>query len=386
MLVFCESFALINISFTAEVLCVLFSNLESFKCYYYYYIHIMGILTYFKKKNIEKKLANGLDDARVILLNLELIKKELKQILSHPEGSPKFFEHICDAGHIDRKILIELMRQDDAVYRKAKEVLEEIKDLARPSEHENLIHLVKHINKVIDSIKLTEELHLKKQTEVIDDFHYLLEYHELTNELISKFIQKHSQFFKLKTNKRLKKKIEKYLKLQIEEIILNQPGPTVTEREFILIKNKLKEYIHSDYFMKFIRLDVSGVIHIRISLYGSLVTGFASQYSKHKGLPTDFERISDVDLGIVIETKTIKQITLEGRCLFKEGQYHGPYYESNAEKLGPFNKIFHFLRDLSFAKRRDRKIGLVVVDQDFYKHNLADDEHIDVFKENVRLS
>jgi hypothetical protein len=82
----------------------------------------------------------------------------------------------------------------------------------------------------------------------------------------------------------------------------------------------------------------------------------------------------------------MNSITLSGRPLFKHGTYYGPFFIGRAEKIGPFQKIFGFLSPLSFAHRRDRKIGIVVVDTDFFHSNISKDKYATLFDDDVYVN
>ena len=167
--------------------------------------------------------------------------------------------------------------------------------------------------------------------------------------------------------------------------MLSSRGPVVSGEEIKQARSRLDAYFRSEHFLQFANLFPLGKIKVSVSLYGSLVTGVASKYSQYNGLPSDYGRVSDVDMGIVIDTNSIDKIKFEGRCLFKKGIYYGPFNEDAATNLGPFMKIFEFLRGLSFAKRTDRKVGFVIVDENFYNANLSKNEHVVLFEDEIYL-
>jgi hypothetical protein len=175
------------------------------------------------------------------------------------------------------------------------------------------------------------------------------------------------------------------LRARAEKIITHSKGPTVTEKEAKDAANMMREYFNSKYFTDFIEQSPIKTITINVSIYGSLVTGFASKYSKYSSMPTDHQRVSDVDIGIVIDDDSLNKIQFENKRIFDKGTYYGPFTENKAQRLGPFQKIFGFVKGLSFAKRSDRKIGFAVVNKHFYDTHLAKDPHILLFEDRVHV-
>ena len=77
---------------------------------------------------------------------------------------------------------------------------------------------------------------------------------DLGEEDIDYFFKEHSNFFKAKPNKKLKKEIKKVLNNNIRENVISQKGPTVSSNEIRHLKSRLEQYFNSDYFLKFIRV------------------------------------------------------------------------------------------------------------------------------------
>lgn len=292
-----------------------------------------------------------------------------------------FLSNIEKAEKEDLEIM-NLLKEDHENYQTAKEVLNKLYLVTKEEDPQKYDELMNYLEKLLDKIDIKEQLQLKEADDIIEDFENLLRL-DIDEESIREFIREHSAFFKTKPNKKLKKQIEKYLKSKIRESEITQPGPIITPNETNRLKERLKEYLNSHYFLDFLKKMFKGKIEISIALYGSLVTGFSSAYSKYKGLPSDQGRISDVDMGITINDQALEKITLDGRQLFKKGTYYGPFFQDKAQKLGPFVKIFDFVKDLSFAKRTDRKIAFVIVDKSFYKNNLAQTNHINLITKEI---
>ncbi len=296
------------------------------------------------------------------------------------------FSDLRKAEYEDLKLVDNLRKENSEAYGALNLVLRKIHKISKEFNESRFVELYAYCERLLESLEATEEMHSKEAYDVLKRFHSMINSYDLSKEKIKQFIKKHSAFFKTKPNKRLKKKIEKILKRRLEKVPVGEKGPTITAQEIAQVKNRLKQYFDSGEFLNFIKFYNLDKIKVNISLFGSLVTGRASKYSKYIGMPSDYERISDVDMGIVIDNAALKNIKLKGRCLFKAGQYYGPFYNKNAEKMGPFLKIFEFVDDLSFAKKTNRKIGFVVVDDDFYKSNLKKEAHIVLFEKIINLN
>ena len=320
------------------------------------------------------------------------IKEGVSAIKSTEKIKKSFIEPFDDAydGNTIKKIIkeeyfimCELKSKNPELFSKAKKLYVLLNKLSTDTEY---ISAKNHSESLMGLIDCFEGFMVKEEHEILDEFNNLLIKHDLNEDDILDFTEEHSNFFKIKTNKKLRKIMQKVLKYHIEEEKFLEPGPTMSTKELGKLKSNLANYFGSDYFLKLIRTFELKQISVNVSIYGSLVTGFASQYSKFKGLPSDYKRVSDVDLGIVIDNHAIKKISINGRCLFKKGVYYGPFHEHNAEKLGPFMRIFSFVDKISFAKKTNRKIGFIVVNKGFYESNLANDKHKELFNKTIILN
>ncbi len=325
----------------------------------------MSLLEHLRLVKIEKDFLKGIGGIKTVIRDEEELKKRLEDI--HDDADVRFIEDK------DISILNRLGKKDRA---KLKETLKLVEKLAKERSDQDIIS---RLEQIFEHLDVTEKLELKEEEEI------LAEFRELAGSIrddgdIEDFFSRHPNFFGAKPHKRLKKRIRKFLQKRIEEQGISEEGaekgPTIRKSELRALKRSLEVYFGSDDFTGYMRRFFRGAIDVKVGLFGSMVTGTASAESRFKGLPTDKGRVSDVDIGIIVPHDLITRIPLEGRHIRKRGLYYGPYFRSNAEKSGPFQNIFRYLENISYAGRRDRKIGVVIVDKDFYRHNLSDEDHM----------
>ena len=339
-------------------------------------------------KDAETELKLDIRKIRELEQDTELLKSEIEELLRTVEAgdTAKTRELLTLLKEQDHKIF-DILKQtaDKKQYQKAKHIHGLISTIMRSSSQDlskygHFSELVSQIDHDVIQLLRMELNELKESREILHDFDALCTTSVLTEEMIEGFFSKHSNIFKANPHRKLGKQIKKELTRLIEDTVKNAPGPIMKEKEIVAVKTKLTHYFRSHNFKElFNEYDLKGT-KIIVALFGSLVTGFASRYSRHPGVPTDSEELSDVDIAIIIDDKSIfKRLTLagpRGLLLKKGGFYYGPLQERSAERLGPFMKIFRYLKHLSFAGSSKRKIGIVLVDTDFYLRNMKKEEHI----------
>ncbi|MFQ5474255.1 MAG: hypothetical protein ACE5DM_00295 [Candidatus Nanoarchaeia archaeon] len=344
---------------------------------------MMGIFARLQLLDVKKGLKDCLEQTLRVLDD----EKELKSRLDSLTGDAReneftqFLANLAKAEEIDLRILKGLRKKSDEKYKKAKEMLKILHTLAKESDHHRINKLLNYLKEIIEHLEITDQLEAKEEQQIIYEFESLTRTRYFDNQDIDDFFAGHTNFFKLKHNKRLKKNISKFFNNRLEEEL--EQGPTIKRKELQIIKRGLSSFLRSLEFKRLLVKSFSGKTTARIDLYGSLVTGFSSNQSKFRGLPSDHGRISDVDLGITLDPKVMQELPLGGNHLYKKGHYYGPYTESKAQDMGPFSQIFKYIRKSPFAGRTDRKIGIIIVDTDFYDHNLSKDPHIAVVKQEV---
>ena len=220
---------------------------------------------------------------------------------------------------------------------------------------------------------------LEKKPEYLNGLNYLLRLKQQNKlDLFSK--EKYLEEIKGDFSSKNFKKIKKFLKkLECDEEEIIDVGPKVKEKEINYIKDKLNEYIKSNYFN--IKDYTNKREKIRIYLFGSLVNGFCNNKRKpHYGRPTDENRISDVDLSIIISSDLFNSFIKSGFSTHDFGSFFGRMSTSAGEgerDFGPFNNIFNYLRNLTYASRNDRIIHIVFIEKTFFwKNHLRKEPHI----------
>lgn len=345
----------------------------------------MGFLTALKVVSIEHSM--HVDHNRILEIqhDASLMKEELGKLLSDLEtGDVKDADKELSLLKKNDLVILKDLKKigDEHGFEQAQAILKLIYELMRSSEAFNQF---KDSEDLIETIRLdlnhllSDELkNMKIDDEILREFLQIYNSPYITEDNVNDFNKKHANFLKAKPHKRIRKLINNVLKEKTNKSSLETKGPTIKEKELIAITTRLDEFLSSRYFM-----NIKNIVKnepIMIGIYGSLVTGFASKYSHHAGQPSDFKRVSDVDLGIVLKTDFLKKLSIDLVPVVKQGLYYGPIKEQNAERASFFSKIFYYMKGLSFAGKTDRNIGFIFVDFDFYKNNLSKDKHIILFK------
>ncbi|MBR9691541.1 hypothetical protein GOV06_02040 [Candidatus Woesearchaeota archaeon] len=178
-----------------------------------------------------------------------------------------------------------------------------------------------------------------------------------------------------RTYKKLKKLIKK-LEYEVDTE-KPQPGPAASKVDIEVLKKKLNEFIYSPYFKKDPSLKKD---KIRFYLMGSLITGFASQKSKYAGEPSDKGRISDIDLGIIIDREFFDSF-IHTAFDVVHGTKRSVPMDMASKELGPFRYLFAALKGLKMAGKTNRKLSIVFIEKSFFLAlKLRDEPHIKVLE------
>jgi len=358
----------------------------------------MSILSFFHIYTPEEAIAIDIKRIREIESNTSIITELLKNALEDIRcGKVNKLKHdLFNSKITDLQILKELHKSDKE-YDAAKKSLELIELIitqmdARNNVEKNnkvdaqdkldehdisrLKELVKTIEDTMSNLLVMELEHVKKGEEFLHEYLILLNSSYLTKDEFDAFDHKYSNFIKSKPNRRICREAMRMLRKNIVIELKNQ-GPTLKSQEIIYIQKKIDIYFSSHEFRSLLgKFSIPSGEKILVGIYGSMVTGYASKHSKFKGLPTDENRISDVDVGIVITDKILSKFLTDAPDKLRYGLYYGPYHEDTLSKTGPFFGLYDYFRSSSFAGRIDRKIGFIIVNFDFYHNNLEKDKHV----------
>ncbi len=353
-------------------------------------LHAFGLV---KETGLEidlEKIDSILNDAESIIFHLKQMLNDIEE-----RNIDKVTHDLFNLEKSDLLVLKSLHDQGDKIaYKKPLDFLFLIKreiSVNYDSFHffNNFKELVPKLESDIQEIVKLELSEKAKDLELSRDFQELCNSPLISKEEVQSFFKKYSTFLKAKPHKKLRAQIALTLS---EKTRANSftPGPLIKLKELSHITHRLLEYFSSPYFLGYTLNYPEEEIEIIISIYGSLITGFASQYSHHPGAPTDSDGISDVDIGVVIhDQKFLRKIMAHGPNILKlikySGLYYGPIKESTARYAGPFYKIFDFLRPITFAGREDRKLGVVFVDTVFYENSLKNEAQAIVYKGKISL-
>ncbi len=157
-----------------------------------------------------------------------------------------------------------------------------------------------------------------------------------------------------------------------EETKLPPMKSPVTEKEIHDVAKRLSEYIHSP---SFFHEEVPKPDKIRFYLFGSLVTGYSSKKSRgfvntdyiERGKPVDQDRISDIDMGIIIGKELFESFihtqfhSIKGvRCSFPINE------QTSSPEVGPFRRFFREMNGIKLAKRTDRPLNIIFIEKSFF--------------------
>ena len=342
----------------------------------------MSILESLQILRIKHKIKKDYDTIEVVENKIDELKLSLDKI-----AETKFLDpnEVKKMETNDRKIMSLLRGKNPLEYEKAVEIVKALENVGKTDKREEMVRVFAYLSDMLAHIHIAEELEKRAEVEIVNDFNALSHRKIVPKEKIDAFFRKHSNFFKAKPHKKLAKLIKRYFDARTDREEISTPGPVMKPKEITALQKRLEEYFFSPSCVLQLRKFVTGKIRIQLGLYGSLVTGFSGKESKHRGLPSDLNRVSDVDLALILPPKILEKIPLQGRYLKLKGIYFGPYKIEQASKIGPFYNIFNYLNGLSFAGRTDRIVGIVVADEDFYKANLAEDRHIKMYENMIEI-
>lgn len=171
--------------------------------------------------------------------------------------------------------------------------------------------------------------------------------------------------------KKLLKKNNQHKESSTDEHMQEMKSP-VTEKEIHDFAKRLSEYVHSP---SFFHEEVPRPDKIRFYLFGSLVTGYSSKKSRgftnteyiERGKPVDEDRVSDIDLGIIIGKELFESFihsqfhSIKGvRCSFPISE------QSSSPELGPFRRFFKEMHGIKLAKRTDRPLNIIFIEKSFF--------------------
>jgi len=358
------------------------------------FLKALGIVT--SEKEVKGRLRVDIEKINHLLSEIEDIRSLLKKIFEEAQKgeAQKVKKDLIDLEYTDKKVLKFIRENHPPSYSEAIKIIDKVHHVLREN-HQEFIYYA-HYQSSLQELEqemirlLKEEMVMRTDEQrILFEFDQLISNQRITEEDIEHFFENNSNFFKAKPHKKLRKKIKELLLTRV--VKQNEaPGPQISLKEVGYISNKLREYFLSHYFKTITHLYQGKKVEIIFAIYGSLVTGFASQYSHHPYAPTDSDGTSDVDLGVVIFDKSFLQEIMKGipnhlKIIKYNGLYFGPIKEEKANLIGPFSKIFEDLRPLKFAGRNDRKVGIVFVDKNFYESSLKNEPNKILFHQVIEL-
>ncbi len=178
-------------------------------------------------------------------------------------------------------------------------------------------------------------------------------------------------------SKRIYKDLLKEIKNKSEkEQEFKEPGPRATEKDMYNIQRKISSFFKSPFAKEFPQGE-------KISFYlgGSLVSGFSqNKNSPYFGQPSDYNRVSDVDLDIFISSNLFNSIFIDKRLVEKHLGFRRTLPIGEEEKTaiiysGPFKPLIEDLGKLMIASLQ-RKVNFT-----FFEHSLLD--LIEIHKEHL---
>lgn len=208
-----------------------------------------------------------------------------------------------------------------------------------------------------DLIKVTN--YERFEPAVQKEFFRLLEMPQISSRDVEVFLVKIRGHISPKVFKKIQNTLKK--KKRKEEQQWDQ-GPIGEPLELAYITRRLSEFFSSPYARDFPSKE-----KIDIYLCGSLVTGFCTNpRSPFYQKPTDYERLSDVDIVVLVSSQLWTEVTrhMTGKQLVRVGGVPrtmpvGLDTHPGPESTGPFAGLFPFLRGLSIGRRQDRPVHLI---------------------------
>ncbi len=316
-----------------------------------------------KIKELCQKILEKID-----IEQFEESKKEIEQILAlDVDEIQRLQEEVGDE---------ELNQHTRAVLQAARKAIQSIESHKQSATARELIKKIL----LLENYDLAKLINFEKFGEEAErQLLFLLEKPLLAKEEKNAFLTK----VKARVSTRLYKKIEKKLQEKVQKQVSSySPGPTYKDKDLVYLRQKIKEFFQSPYS--------NTIPHnekIKVYIFGSLVNGYCNNPRKPTfGLPSDMNRISDVDILMVVNPTLWKTVTqsMNRRQIvtLHNTQRTNPIgLDTNPgpASTGPFEKIFSLLGDINFAGRPNRPVHIVfIMDKWFLSLNLRDEPHIPV--------
>ena len=154
------------------------------------------------------------------------------------------------------------------------------------------------------------------------------------------------------------------------------PGPRITDKDIVNIQRKVNSFFRSPFAKEFPKNE-----KIWFYVGGSLVSGFSHiKTSQYFGKPSDYKRISDVDICVFISSTLFNLIFQDKRIVEKHLGYRRTLPIGEEEKVptdysGQFKSLIEDMNKLIIAGLQ-RKVNF-----SFFEHSLLD--VLEVHKEHL---
>ncbi len=174
--------------------------------------------------------------------------------------------------------------------------------------------------------------------------------------------------YKGRVSNRIFKDLTKTIKnkIELEEEII-EPGPRAIEKDISNIQRKILSFFRSPFAKEFPSRE-----NIKFYLGGSLVSGFSkNKNSPYFGKPSDYNRVSDVDIAVFISPKLFETLFKDNRLVEKHLSHKRTVPFGEQEKFksynsGPFKNLIEDVSKLVIAGL-DRDVNFT-----FFEHSLLD--------------
>ncbi|MBS3147599.1 hypothetical protein J4219_01820 [Candidatus Woesearchaeota archaeon] len=297
----------------------------------------------------------------------ELVENQLKAILvldlqelEDLEGRirelRRYNEKIQEAQAID-----ELVALCNKVLADARQAIEAA---TREKRHDQLQALLNDIIS-LEKLQLSKLIRMESQDSARTHFEQLLARKYLEEDEVEQFLST----IRGKLSSNSFKKIEKALKEKVSTKKSYPPGPQASDENIRKCQRSILNFFSSD---PLVRITLNGE-PILFVLYGSLITGYSNN-PKKLGLPSDFDKTSDVDILIVLKDGLFDEMfgNLSKKFLFEtRGMRNtapmGRDCALQPSFSGPFVELFRNLSNLTFAGKSNRPIHLVFTDESTWK-------------------
>lgn len=341
----------------------------------------MGLLRLLGVVKPGRELELDIEETESLLSDTKQLEVKLTHAMQNIGKGPSedvriALEHIRDKDIQILKDLKELGDPDS--YNLAKRVLDTVRQVLESFStfpDEKYAGLLEQLRSMLKTLWEDELAEMNLEKRVLDDYLSLFRQSIITEKDIARFFDRHENYFGAKNRKKTAKHLRRTLEQKMHKTEILKKGPVVTDREVDSFRRCMESFFSSSSF----RHVVPDTLHgdtIKAGVFGSLVTGYSSPLSKFRGMPSDHSRVSDVDIGIIVSAKFLKEMGFNEPDVVKSGFCFGPYTPHRASHAGPFANLPAFLVRLSFAGRTNRVINFVVMDEDFYRHNVASENHI----------